>query len=159
MNCKVFREQHRGFGLIELLISVSVIAVLSALVYGTFFDTGRTQALDKDTAVVLSAIERARSLTLSSLGDRQYGIHLEANRVVIFGGSSYNASDPSNRVEPLSSLVRIASTSLVGGGADILFERLTGKTAQSGTVTLELISDPSRTKIITIEGTGIVERN
>ena len=147
----------KGFGLVEMLVVVAVIAILAVLSYQTFFDTNRMQALEKDRDIVLSALERARSLTLSSSGDRQYGVHIENNRVILFPGNNYDVSDPENAVESLNALVTIASSSIKGGGNDIVFERLTGKTLQSGTIGVSLIADPSREYIIVVHDTGLVE--
>jgi len=147
----------KGFGLVEVLIVASVIAILAAISYQTFFDTNRMQALEKDRDIVLSTLERARSLTLSSSGDRQYGVHIENNRVILFPGNNYDVSDPENAVESLNALVTIASSSIKGGGNDIVFERLTGKTLQSGTIGVSLIADPSREYIIVVHDTGLVE--
>ena len=147
----------KGFGLVEVLIVASVIAILAAISYQTFFDTNRMQALEKDRDIVLSALERARSLTLSSSGDRQYGVHIESNRVILFPGNSYSAANSENVVESLNSLVTIASSSIKGGGSNVVFERLTGKTPQSGTIGVSLKADPSREYIIVVHDPGLVE--
>lgn len=150
-------HQSRGFGFIELLIVIATIAVLVALSYSTFFDTNRAQALEKDTARVASLLERARSLTLSSSAAEQYGVHLESARAVLFVSAVYDPSTTTSRTEDLSSLVTISSYALAGGGSNVVFERLTGSTAQAGTITLSLASDPSHTSTITIESTGLIE--
>lgn len=154
MEC---RGARRGFSIIEMLVVVAIIAILAVLSYQTFFDTNRMQALEKDRDIVLSTLERARSLTLSSSEDRQYGVHIESDRIVLFPGDSYNAVDPENMAESLNRLVTIASSSIKGGGSDVVFERLTGKTQDSGTIGISLIADPSREHVIIISDTGLVE--
>ena len=57
----------------------------------------------------------------------------------------------------LSFKVTIFSISLSGGGADVVFERLTGELDKSVTITITLVSDTSKTRVITIQLTGVVE--
>jgi len=48
---------------------------------------------------------------------------------------------------------------LAGGGVDVIFQRLTGETVQSGTVTMALVASTTRTKTVTIYGTGLFQTN
>ena len=152
------RTRGHGFSVIEVLVVVVIISILGVITYATFFDTNRLQALEKDRDTIVAMIERARSLTISSSLGRQYGVHLATDRVILFPGSSYDSLNSENKVEMFHTLVSLASTSLVGGGSDVVFERLTGKTSKSGTLSIALKADPSRSYIITIFPTGIVER-
>jgi len=48
------------------------------------------------------------------------------------------------------------ATSLAGGGNDVIFNRLSGETGQSGTITV-YSSATGGTKIVTIYKTGVVQ--
>ena len=99
---------------------------------------------------------RAVTIKSSFVDSSKYGVHFEASRVVLFKGNTYDANDPDNE-EYLLRGNTLSPITLTGGGSDVVFERLNGKTNQSGTVTISSVSDPSRSKVITIRGTGIVE--
>lgn len=150
---------RKGFSLIELLAVIAIVAILAVLSYTTFFDTNKSQALEKDRDLVVATLERARALTLASSGGRQFGVRIESDKVVLFPGNVYNSGNAENKVEPLNRFVTIASTSIAGGGSEIIFERLTGKTSKSGTIEVSLLSDPAKSYIITIFGTGVIETN
>jgi prepilin-type N-terminal cleavage/methylation domain-containing protein len=150
---------QRGLSIIEVLAVVAIVSVLAAISFVTFFDTNRAQALEKDRDLVVATLERARSLTLASSGGRQYGVHIWSNGVVLFPGSSYVLNHPENQVEILNPLVTTANIVLTGGGVDVIFERLTGKTSQSGTFEVSLKSDPTKSYVITVQGTGIIDVN
>lgn len=146
-----------GFGIIEILAVVAIISILAVISYTAFFDANRAQALEKDRDKVSAMLEYARSLTLSSSGGQQFGVHIESDKVILFPGSVYSAGNPSNKIELLHPLVTIASSSISGGGSDIVFERLTGKTSDYGTIGVSLRSDSNEFYVITVSATGLIE--
>lgn len=148
--------KRSGFSTIEVLVVIVILAIVAAMVIAGFNTLNRRQALDKDVLLVLAVLNEARSLTLSSKGDTQYGVHLDEYSITLFRGSSYNSSASTNVVSDLSGYGHISAHSL-GGGDDILFERLTGDTDDDGTITLSLRSDGSTTRVITVRATGIID--
>lgn len=100
-------------------------------------------------------LQKARARTLSSEDDSRYGVHFETNKFVLFAGDTYNASDPTNKARDLSSPVEINAIALQGGVVDIVFKRLTGETNEQGTVTIRLSTNPSVSRVIKIESTGL----
>ncbi len=116
-----------------------------------------SKALDTEALRIVSELNMARSLTLSSMYAAQFGIRLASSSVTLFQGASYNAASATNTTSLLNSRVRISNINLSGGGLDVVFQRLTGKTSQSGDVTISLISNASSSKTITIYATGLVE--
>ncbi len=149
--------RNKGFTLLEILFAIAIITIAITIVTFSFSKLNSQQALDKSADLVVSTLNEARSLTLSSKGDSQYGVHLEASQVVLFVGSTYSSSAPTNVVTSINSLVGIKNITLVGGGADIIFKRLTGGTDQTGTLEVFLIANTGSFHTITISGTGVVE--
>ena len=146
----------RGFTLIEILIVISIFAALAVIgitSLSSFRDTVELNALTEDSA---SLLIDARSRTLSSKEQSQYGVHFESDKMILFQGASFSSSDPLNEETAIPSSVEIVDILLTGGGVDIIFERLTGETMQNGTITVRLKSDISRTRTITIISTGVV---
>lgn len=144
----------RGFTLIELLIVLAIATILLAIVLGGFSNLRQssdfTLAIDEAT----SFLQEARTKTLSSENDSVYGVHFETSQFVLFTGATYNPASASNKVYSLPSSVEISSVALTSG-ADVIFKRLTGETATGGTVTFQRTDEPSITKIIEIEPTGL----
>lgn len=147
--------QNRGFTVLEILIAVAILVVLGALILSPFSKFRTSQILNSETENILSLITQARENTLSSADASQYGVHFENMRAVMFKGATYSASDSNNKPISISSQAQISTISLSGGGTDVVFQRLTGKTNQSGTVTLSLKSNPTKTRVIKIESTGL----
>lgn len=151
--------QKKGFTALEFLIALSILAVLTTIIFtsmSTFRDSKALQMVAED---VLSLLDEAKSDTLSAKNSYAYGVHFESSRVVLFRGLAYSSSDPNNKTIDIDGAVEIASISLAGGGQEVLFQRLTGKTNQSGTVMIRLKSDASKTKTIAIESSGVASSN
>jgi prepilin-type N-terminal cleavage/methylation domain-containing protein len=146
----------KGFTLIEILIAITVMISLVAIVSNIFLSFDRHQALDRDTAKVISVLEKARQLTLFSKEASQYGVRLETSQIILFKGDMYQAGASNNSLTKLHSKVSISAYNLNGGGDDVVFERLTGETDQDGSITLQSTQDLTKTKTINIEKTGLI---
>ncbi len=142
--------------LMEILIAIAIIMVLSALTYGTFNTIGATKAIDTNTQQALLELQKARSLALASKNETQFGVHFATSTITLFEGPSY-ASSATTTPTSLNSAVTITSIALTGGGSDVIFDRLTGKTSQSGTVTLTVTGKLTQSKTVKIYATGISE--
>lgn len=150
-------QAQKGFTITEILIVIAILAVMVTIVVSAFSKFNNNQSLSGALGEVTSTLNEARANTLASYDNVAYGVHFQTDKVVLFKGSIYSASDPDNEDVTLSSKISISDIALSGGGSEVVFKRLTGKTEQNGTITLSLISEPSKTKTITIQTSGIIE--
>jgi prepilin-type N-terminal cleavage/methylation domain-containing protein len=151
-----YAERERGFTVMEVLIVVAVLAALATVTFSAFSNLSKSRILEKDAVSVVSLMNEARSLTLSSLEDSQYGVHLESSEAVLFKGLVYNSSDPDNQTITFHQRVTLSTISLVNG-PDVIFKKLSGSTEQFGTTTMTLSSNPIQQKDVILFTTGIVE--
>ena len=149
--------RQRAFTLVELLIAVAVILVVAAMSIAVFSNYRKSALLAEAKNKTLAEINLARSKTLGSEENSNYGIHFEENRIVLFKGSTYSSLDPDNKETPIPPGIRISLISLVPATSDVVFERLTGKAVSSGTITLEVIGDLPRSATIIIYSSGALE--
>jgi Tfp pilus assembly protein FimT len=147
----------KGFTMTETIIIVAVSIILFAIIVSAYSGFNKNQSLNSTSSEVVSVLNEARALTLASLDNKAYGVHFQSDKVIFFKGSVFSSSDPDNKITTISSKISISNISLNGGGDDIIFQRLTGKTDQDGTITLSLVSDPSKSKTITVGVSGIIE--
>ncbi len=145
-----------GFTLIEIVMAIAIVFMVGAIVLGplTMFRTQKT--LDATVEEVFAAFSRAHIDTISSLYDMQYGVHLDADRVVYFVGPSYVVGAPTNSVYELSSAIEIGSISLNPSGNDVLFQRLTGGTNNYGTFEIRAKSNSTLRAVVIVNGTGAI---
>lgn len=147
--------QKKGFTALELLMVVSIMAILATIIISPFAAFRNSKVLDTASEETLAVLSEARGDTLSAKAGYQYGVHFEVAQIVLYRGATYSSSDANNKVIVLDSALEVSSITLAGGGADVLFDRLTGKTSQSGTVVIRVKNDITKSRTITIVGTGI----
>mgnify|MGYP001612319785 CR=1 FL=1 len=145
--------QRSGFSLIEILVIISVMAVLitiGALDYNFF-----RQRLEIDTTAnqIISVLRLARNLTMGSNNGLTYGVHFENNQYVLFDDSVYAPAAPDNKIYALSAGVEIYGIVLTGG-SDVIFNRIEGTTDNDGYIQLRLINKPSEQRRINILSSG-----
>jgi len=151
--------RNKGFTLIEVVLVLALGALVTGFVVLSFSKVNATEALDKNTDLVVSVLNEARTMTLSAIGDTRYGVHFDSNQVVRFQGTSYATTTSSNVQSTINTQVGIRNIALNGGGTNVAFDRLTGGTTQSGTIQIYLKSATTTYKTVTVSVTGLIERN
>jgi len=146
-----------GFTIIEIIVAVAILMVISVFTLVALNTFRENQSLKNSVNETIALINQARSKTLSSQDFSQYGIHFESSRIVLFKGTIFSEPNPDNVVLTLASSIEISSISLDGGGVDLVFQKLTGKTDQFGSIIFRVKNDISKTKTIDIKNTGIVD--
>jgi len=147
--------KQNGFSLIEIIIAMAIGAVLVAVVVISFSSFRNSKTVDISADQILSVINEARVKSVSSEDYSRFGVHFETSRVVLFKGDIFTEPNSSNTETLLSSLAEISDISLNGGGADMVFQKLTGKTSNGGSLRVRLKSDNNKYKTISVKSTGI----
>lgn len=150
---------HKGTTVIELTILLLVIGLMAAVIIPQFSKTRENQVLKSGVADVLSSINKARGVTLSSLNSSEYGVHFQSDKVIIFKGKVFSAVAPDNETINIitpASISNVTFGGVSGTSGDIYFNRLSGSPSTTGTIT---ISTSSFSKIITISATGVASVN
>jgi len=148
------RTYKRGFTLLEMLLALGILAIISVISVTSLSSANKDKALAIEADKVVSLITKARSLTLEAKDGSVYGVHFEETKAVLFKGSSYSAGASTNQSQGLNGVVKISAISLSGGGAEVVFKKLTGAATQTGTVRLSLASNVNASTTITIAATG-----
>ncbi|MEK7557026.1 MAG: prepilin-type N-terminal cleavage/methylation domain-containing protein [Patescibacteria group bacterium] len=148
------RGKSRGFTLVEIIVVLAIILLLVGLGLAAYRTFGRNVNLGTVSQQIVIVLDDARSRTVASLSDSQYGVHFENDTYTLFQGSTYNAQGNNNEAHPLPTGVEFGSITLSGGGNDVVFDRITGTTSQSGTIVLRLTDTPATTQTITISPQG-----
>lgn len=146
--------------LIEILIAIAIILILAGTTAGLLTPFRTTETLLGGTDAALQALRGARSEALGGRNGKKYGVHFETDKATVFPGSSFgSAPAASSTVFIFPKGATLGTTSFAGGGTDVFFERITGKTNNFGTLTITVASASSSTKTITILRTGVVYGN
>lgn len=144
-------KKQKGFTLMEVLVVVAILMIIAAISLSSWLSFSDTTALSNNAKMIETKIKLAKSYSLSALNDVNYGVHLEAGSITIFpNDTAYTFGDPDNQVFTLTDGVEIYD----GVGNSIIFDRLTGTTANSGNIGIRIIARPTKTKIVTINSQG-----
>ncbi|MFC1757008.1 Tfp pilus assembly protein FimT/FimU [Patescibacteria group bacterium] len=154
MEFEVYK--NKGFSVVELLIGIAVVLVLFGVISSAFLRFRDTQALNSTSEQIISLLDESRLKTISSKNSSQHGVRFESDKIIRFEGEVFLESDSSNEELIISESVEIVNITLIGGGDDLVFQKLSGNTNQSGSLTIRSKKDNTKTKIINIEPSGAV---
>ena len=146
----------KSFTLVEVLTIVGILIVLTAISIPAFRFFQRESDLNNSVEETLNILRLAQNKTIASEGASQYGVHFETEKFVLFKGVNYDPSATDNEIHNLPKSVEIYKVELVGGGSEVVFDRVTGTTNQFGKVYFQLKTDISKNKTIYIENSGQV---
>ncbi len=145
----------RGFTLVEVLVSITIMLMLAVVIVSGFSNFRGYFALRAAVQDVHTALIDARAATLAAKNDTVHGVHFDTTQVVRFEGPTYATGTATNITLPFSNGIT-ASTTLQGGGVDVVFTRLSGLSQKYGTTTL---TEPhsGATSTILITSTGLID--
>src|SRR3989338_8837322 len=83
-------QATRGFTFIELLVVIGVVAILASGVLIAYRAASGGIELKTNAFKIVDVLNLARQRTIASLGNSEYGVHFEANRLVLFKGAAYS---------------------------------------------------------------------
>ncbi|MBI4101711.1 MAG: hypothetical protein HY443_01980 [Candidatus Nealsonbacteria bacterium] len=162
MKVSIFHLKYSkgGFLLVELLTIVGILAILAALAISSFRYFERGSGLKNEAGEIIGILRIAQNKTLASEGADQWGVYFSSStnpqQYILFRGANYASRNPSFD-EPHSVTVKteLYQTDL-GGGDQVVFDRITGRTSFPGSFSLRLKTDPSRVETVYVESSGMV---
>lgn len=148
----IHKKFAKGFSAIEIIIVIAIISILFGFAIFSFKNAGERQFLDKTVLLVVSILNEAKSLAISSKNFSDYGVRIENDKIVFFEGVYGN----NNKDYPFSSLVGVSLSP--GFNNDIIFKNVNGSANASGTISLFLKSNPLEYSEVNVSYTGIIDK-
>jgi prepilin-type N-terminal cleavage/methylation domain-containing protein len=149
----------KGFSLIELLISVTIVAILAGLSARYYGRAYREAILRTNAEQIQSVLRLARQRTVSQQEGVEWGVHFEnlaggADFYEIYKTATYSSANVTEKYF-LDSILDFTSPP-AGTSTNVLFSRRTGETGTTTDITL-FLSVPNATRTIRIYPSGVVE--
>lgn len=146
-------EKPRGFTVVEVLISIAIIAVIGALGISAFYGARPAKHLEVITDGLESTLTKAKADAMAGKYGSNFGVLFASTSYSYFVGSSYDASTSTNRITDLPEGWQIGTTT-GNGSSYVVFTRLSGAAQTTATVTITYLPDPALTRQITIGPSG-----
>lgn len=140
----------RGFTLIEVLLSVGLIATLAALSMPIYLTFVSKNDLDLTAQNIANSIRRAQTYSRAAKDDSAWGVEILASSFVVFKGSTYAGRDTT--ADETSS---IPGPILPSGNTEIDFSKLNGMPTAPASIALTANATDVRT--VTINAKGMVD--
>lgn len=157
-NVKRQVSNREGFTLVELVVVMGILIILGAVAIPTIFDFQKESALNDGAREIISTLSLAQSKTLASEGGERWGVYFTTStsphQYVLFKGGDFASRDTSfDEVSRVFGAVEFFEINF-GGGQEIVFDRITGETSQTGKVSLRLKDKPGKFRTVYVESSG-----
>ena len=83
------RASRSGFTIIELMITVALVAMVAAFSFSAFQSFQVKNDLDIAVNTIVQSLWRAQTLAQASDGDISWGVKVQSGSIVLFGGASF----------------------------------------------------------------------
>jgi prepilin-type N-terminal cleavage/methylation domain-containing protein len=147
---KTYTLKKNGFTLIEILVAMTLLAVLAGFALTVSLDSYREFTFRSQQELLVSLLQRARAQAMGNVNQAPHGLHIDpgAATYTLFQGSDFFHRDQSEDLvfagNPGQSLT---------GLSDVVFTQLSGTTS-SGSVILKDFTHPQA--IISLNNEGQV---
>lgn len=143
---------RRAFTLVELVISLAVIAIIGGIGISALLNARDSKNLDVISDGIEATLSQARSDAIAGKNSSSFGVEFESGSYTFFMGSTYSGGTAPSGVTLLPG-GWVIGTSTSNGVSYIVFNHLTGTAQATGTIT---VSKGSLTRTITIGPAGTI---
>jgi len=139
-----------GFTLIEVLLSLALVAIIAATGIPIFQSFQNRNELNVAAVTFAQGLRRAQILAQSSQDDTSWGMYAQSGNITLFKGPNYVGRD-----NTYDEVFAVPVSIIVSGTQEYVFSRFTGLPQNIGS--LSFISPNNETKTITINEKGMVD--
>ena len=149
-------NKNSGFSMIELLTVLGIATIFLAMSVGVYFSFRQRNQIDIESQKVASALRLAQNKTLAAQNFAAHGIHFDsvAETYTFFEGATFDPVDPDNEVVPLENNTEFSNIQLAGGGVDVIFDRISGRTIHDGFIEIVDARDATIIRTLCVEEEG-----
>lgn len=139
-----------GFTMLEVLLSVAVIALIAGIGTPVYQSLQNRNNLDITATSVVQSLRRAQILSQAADGDTSWGVHATSGNITLFRGTSF-----ASREAAYDEVFDMSPTITPSGLTEVVFSKFSGESQMTGTMTLTSAANETRTITINEKGTII----
>ena len=145
----------KGFSLIEIIFSVAIIGILSAIAVNSFHTAQIRKEQQGIVQGIVADLEKQKTDTQTGKAGSQYGVKFNPSNYVLFTGTSYATTSASNRTVDIDSQFQIDET-IINAQNSIYFSKINGNANENATITVSHISNRVDPLLLTIQTSGAI---
>lgn len=148
-----------GFTLVEILITIAILCLLAGIAFPGLRSMLIANYLNTSGSEIVQSLRQAQANAMSGAEDSKWGVFFDVdnNKFIFFKGATFPGPGHAyNLTTELPASIKIKDINFNGGGAEIIFEKTSGKTNQYGSLTLSSLNN-QQTKDIIINEHGMVK--
>lgn len=134
-------KNNKGFTLMEVLITLGLIAIVAIVVSVLDINNFRGDSFRSEVSTIGTSLQTARANSFNNINQKKHGVAFNPggfSGYVIFEGNTYSTRDASKDILlPASYIVTFSPAS----PTEVVFEQLNGNANYNGDITL---TDPQR---------------
>ena len=139
-----------GFTLIEVLLSVTIIAMLVGVSLPVYETYARRNDLDITAQGTAAMLRRAATYARAVNDDSVWSVKIEATQLTLFQGTNFVSRDTTN-----DEVIQIPGSIVPSGVNEVQFAKLSATPSTTGSITLTSSTNDVRT--VTINAKGSVD--
>jgi len=143
-----FVRSFFAFTLLEVLLSVAIVGVLTAISIPISLTLQIRNDVDVATSIAVQDLRRAQVLAQAIDGDNTWGVRTQAGSITLFKGASYGDRD-----SDFDEIFELSSSITPSGFQEVVFAKLTGYPQTTGTLTLTTSTGDVRNISVNAKGT------
>jgi prepilin-type N-terminal cleavage/methylation domain-containing protein len=140
----------KGFTLIEVLLSIAIIGIMTAISIPVFYNYQIKNDTYLAVSTIVQSLRRAQILTQAVEVDAAWGVKVQQGGIVLFKGTTYSSRDVS-----FDEVFDMSTTIIPSGLSEVVFNKMTGLPMQIGNITLT--SNVNQSKSLTINSKGMID--
>jgi prepilin-type N-terminal cleavage/methylation domain-containing protein len=143
-------KKLRGFTLLEVMLSVSILAIMAGIMMPMYLSFMTRNDLDIAVNTIVEGFRRAQTLSQAGGGDTTWGVHIQTGSILLYKGVNYASRDATYDED-----TSMPNSIVPAGVLDVVFAKATGLPQSYGTTTLT--SQNNETRTITLNQKGMVD--
>ena len=152
VNCQLSKVNghvlRAGFTLLEILLSIALIALLAGIAAPVYVSFQVRNDLDIAATTVVQTFRRAQLLSQAVDGDTVWGMNVQSGSITLFQGVSYAARNTN-----FDEIFDMPESIAPGGLQEVVFSKFSGNPQTTGTTTLTSSNNEVRTINLNEKGT------
>lgn len=146
------KKTHKGFTLIEMLLSVLLISTLALISFPIYQSFQNKNDMDIATTSIVQSLRRAQLLAQNMDGDSTWGVKIQSGSIVIFKGVNYAVRDVN-----YDEVFDVPASITFSGIGEVVFSKLAGAPSATGNITVASSITSNETRTISINSKGRVD--